>query len=61
MRFDLLLLAMVDEVERKYGIDARRFCLFGFSGGGQFVHRFYMPASAAAVGRRPSARRATSP
>ena len=41
MRFDLLLLAMVDEVERKYGIDARRFCLFGFSGGGQFVQRFY--------------------
>ena len=41
MRFDLLLLAMVDEVERKYGIDARRFCLFGFSGGGQFVQRFH--------------------
>jgi dienelactone hydrolase len=41
MRFDLLLLSMVDEVERKYGIDVRRFLLFGFSGGGQFVHRFY--------------------
>jgi len=37
MRFDLLLLSMVDEVERKYGIDVRRFLLFGFSGGGQFV------------------------
>jgi pimeloyl-ACP methyl ester carboxylesterase len=40
MRFDLLLLAMVDEVGRKYGIDVGRFLLFGFSGGGQFVHRF---------------------
>jgi poly(3-hydroxybutyrate) depolymerase len=41
MRFDLLLLSMVDEVERKYGIDVRRFLLFGFSGGGQFVQRFH--------------------
>ncbi len=41
MRFDRLLLAMVDEVGRKYGIDVGRFLLFGFSGGGQFVHRFY--------------------
>ena len=41
MRFDLLLLAMVDEVGKKYGIDVSRFLLFGFSGGGQFVHRFY--------------------
>jgi poly(3-hydroxybutyrate) depolymerase len=42
MRFDLLLLAMVDEVARKYGIDANRFLLFGFSGGGQFVQRFHL-------------------
>jgi poly(3-hydroxybutyrate) depolymerase len=41
MRFDLLLLSMVDEVVKKYGIDARRFLLFGFSGGGQFVQRFH--------------------
>jgi pimeloyl-ACP methyl ester carboxylesterase len=42
MRFDLLLLAMVDEVAKKYGLDPKqRFLLFGFSGGGQFVHRFY--------------------
>jgi pimeloyl-ACP methyl ester carboxylesterase len=41
MRFDQLLLAMVDEVGQKYGIDVGRFLLFGFSGGGQFVHRFY--------------------
>lgn len=40
MRFDRLLLAMVDEVTAKYGIDARRFLLFGFSGGGHFTHRF---------------------
>ncbi|HEX2889824.1 alpha/beta hydrolase [Vineibacter terrae] len=42
MRFDLLLLAMVDEVGRKYGIDVSRFLLFGFSGGGQFVHRVFL-------------------
>ena len=42
MRFDKLLLSMVDEVEQKYGIDARRFLLFGFSGGGQFVQRFHL-------------------
>lgn len=41
MHFDRLLLAMVDEVGQKYGIDVGRFLLFGFSGGGQFVHRFY--------------------
>lgn len=41
MRFDLLLLAMVDEVGKKYCIDTSRFALFGFSGGGQFVQRFY--------------------
>lgn len=42
MRFDLLLLSMVDEVTRKYGIDSSRFLLFGFSGGGQFVQRFHL-------------------
>ncbi|MEX0299850.1 MAG: alpha/beta hydrolase [Kordiimonas sp.] len=41
LRFDQVLLAMVQEVADKYGIDARRFLLFGFSGGGQFVHRFF--------------------
>jgi len=41
IRFDLLLLSMVDEVVLKYGIDGRRFLLFGFSGGGQFVQRFF--------------------
>lgn len=41
IRFDRLLLGMVDEVEEIYGIDVRRFLIHGFSGGGQFVHRFY--------------------
>lgn len=41
MRFDLLLLSMIDEVTAKYGIDSQRILLFGFSGGGQFVHRFF--------------------
>lgn len=51
MRFDLLLLAMIDEVTAKYGIEPRRLLLFGFSGGGQFVHRFYTlhPGRLAAV------------
>jgi poly(3-hydroxybutyrate) depolymerase len=40
MRFDLLLLAMVDEVAAKYRVRADRFLMFGFSGGGHFVHRF---------------------
>jgi poly(3-hydroxybutyrate) depolymerase len=40
MRFDQLLLAMVDEVAAKYRVDAGRFLLFGFSGGGHFTHRF---------------------
>lgn len=41
IRFDLVLLAMVDEVARMYRINAERFLLFGFSGGGQFAHRFF--------------------
>jgi dienelactone hydrolase len=40
IRFDLVLLAMVDEVSRRVPLDAERFLLHGFSGGGQFVHRF---------------------
>lgn len=41
IRFDLLLLAMIEEVAGMYRIGAERFCLFGFSGGGQFAHRFF--------------------
>ena len=31
---------MVDEVADRYQVDAGRFLLFGFSGGGHFAHRF---------------------
>jgi dienelactone hydrolase len=40
IRYDELLLAMVAEVAQKYGQNWDRFALFGFSGGGQFTHRF---------------------
>ncbi|RYF61807.1 MAG: alpha/beta hydrolase [Comamonadaceae bacterium] len=38
--YDLLLLSMVEELSRTYRLDAQRFLLFGFSGGGHFAHRF---------------------
>lgn len=41
MEYDQVLLAMVDEVSAHYGISGERFLLHGFSGGGQFVHRFF--------------------
>jgi hypothetical protein len=41
LRFDEILLRMVDEIAGYYRIETERFLLFGFSGGGQFVHRFY--------------------
>lgn len=40
IRFDHVLLAMVDEVAARYRLDAGRFMIHGFSGGGHFVHRF---------------------
>lgn len=40
IRFDLALLAIVDEVAARYPVAAERFYLHGFSGGGQFTHRF---------------------
>jgi poly(3-hydroxybutyrate) depolymerase len=40
IRYDLLLLRMVEEVAEKYGKDWSRFAIFGFSGGGHFAHRF---------------------
>jgi poly(3-hydroxybutyrate) depolymerase len=40
IRYDRILLDMVDEVAQRYAVDASRFGLFGFSGGGQFVNRF---------------------
>jgi len=41
IRFDLLLLQMVEEAATLYNIDADRFSLFGFSGGAHFAHRFF--------------------
>ena len=41
LRFDELLIDMVAEVRAALGKIAPKFLLFGFSGGGQFVHRFF--------------------
>lgn len=41
IRFDHVLLAMIDEVAAKYGVTDTNFGLFGFSGGAHFAHRFY--------------------
>ena len=40
IRYDQVLLSMVDEVAAKYDQDWSRFAIFGFSGGGHFAHRF---------------------
>src|SRR5690606_14710605 len=40
IRYDLVLLAMVREVEARLAVTFPRFMMFGFSGGGHFVHRF---------------------
>ena len=40
IRYDQVLLAMVGEVEHVLSTRFSRFGLFGFSGGGQFAHRF---------------------
>jgi poly(3-hydroxybutyrate) depolymerase len=42
IRYDQVLLAMVDEVAQRYGLSFDRFALFGYSGGGHFTHRFLM-------------------
>lgn len=42
IRHDLCLLAMLDEVAIRWpGVDTSRVMLAGFSGGAQFVHRFF--------------------
>jgi hypothetical protein len=41
IRFDHVLLAMVEEAAATYRIEHDRFLLHGFSGGGHFAHRFY--------------------
>ena len=40
VRFDLLLLDMIDQAAGIWPLTADRFALFGYSGGGQFAHRF---------------------
>ncbi|MQX96441.1 alpha/beta hydrolase [Sinorhizobium medicae] len=40
IRYDRVVLAMVEEVAAKYGQDWSTFAMFGFSGGGHFTHRF---------------------
>jgi hypothetical protein len=39
-RYDEVLLEMVDEVAKHWNLRSSNFILHGFSGGGQFVHRF---------------------
>lgn len=42
MRYDQILLDMIDCVASEWGsVDTRTFAIVGFSGGGQFVHRFF--------------------
>lgn len=41
IRFDLILLSIIDEIAERFDIAADKFYLYGFSGGGQFVHRFF--------------------
>ncbi|MBK1624091.1 hydrolase [Afifella marina] len=40
IRYDLLLISMVEEMAAKYAQDWSRFAMFGYSGGGHFTHRF---------------------
>jgi pimeloyl-ACP methyl ester carboxylesterase len=40
IRFDTVLLDMIDQIGRRYRVDTTKFLLHGFSGGGQFAHRF---------------------
>lgn len=41
IRYDHVLLAMIDEVARIYRLQADRFLMHGFSGGGHYAHRFF--------------------
>lgn len=40
VRYDLALLDIVDQVQARWRVDGSKFLLHGFSGGGQFSHRF---------------------
>ena len=42
IRFDHILLSMIDEVAAKYRLKSNRAIMYGFSGGGQFCQRFFM-------------------
>lgn len=42
IRYDKALLDMVEQVSGMYGMAFEKFALFGYSGGGQFAHRFYI-------------------
>jgi pimeloyl-ACP methyl ester carboxylesterase len=41
IRFDLILLSMVDQASKVWRIRTDKFFLHGFSGGGQLAHRFF--------------------
>ena len=41
IRYDLVLLGMIDEVAGRYGVNADKVFLYGYSGGGHFAHRFF--------------------
>ncbi|WP_342358475.1 PHB depolymerase family esterase [Terrarubrum flagellatum] len=40
VRYDFVLLAMIEEIAARYRLNVDRFALSGFSGGGHFAHRF---------------------
>jgi len=40
IRYDQIVLSMVEEMAAKYNQDWSTFAMFGFSGGGHFTHRF---------------------
>lgn len=42
IRYDLIVLKMVEEASRVYRLQSEKFMLYGFSGGGQFSHRFFL-------------------
>lgn len=42
IRYDLVLLAMVAEVEDRLGVSFPKFMMCGYSGGGHFTHRFML-------------------
>ena len=40
IRYDVVMLGMIDEVAERYQVQADKVLMFGFSGGGHFTHRF---------------------